>query len=211
MSDILYAISPTPCDKKCCTEHHTLFLLSVRNCDVAVITFDEKKINKTWIMCVTNSLITMTLTDTFIFVLHLLSFLAIFEGTRGWRFVSGITPGCDPHSSQWMQTSESQKIITSITRTFCSCITSVSQTWPILLYIYIYIYICSPQPENLKSKVYITEWAIHDQLPFWKIFKYKENHAIVCIAQTYNYKKNYFGLYPKNNYTKSYSLHGCTK
>ena len=86
-------------------------------------------------MYITTNLITMTLTDTFIFVLHLLSFLAIFEGTRGWRFVSGIAPGCDPHSSQRMQTSESQKIITSTTHTFCSCISIVLQTWPILLYI----------------------------------------------------------------------------
>ena len=40
---------------------------------------------------------------------------------------------------------------------------------------------------------------IKGKWPFWEIFKYKENHAIVCIAQTCND----FGLYPKNNYTKS--------
>ena len=174
MSDILYAISPTPCDKKCCTEHHTLFLLSVRNCDVAVITFDEKKINKTWIMCVTNSLITMTLTDTFIFVLHLLSFLAIFEGTRGWRFVSGITPRCDPHSSQWMQTSESQKIITSITRTFCSCISSVSQTWPILLYIYMFPSLV-PRPGN-EANMFLQSENLHNlEIGSWNTISGSQN------------------------------------
>lgn len=42
---------------------------------------------------------------------------------------------------------------------------------------------------------------IKGKWPFWEIFKYKENRAIVCIAQTYNEKTIF--LYPKNNYTKS--------